>query len=692
MLTIGHTCLYLLNSKTRWQVACYEIYMEAIHDLLATEEDAGKEYRVREDLTGPRGIYVENLRVREVHDLEGAMACLAQAATHRTTAATAANDSSSRSHSLVTVDVVQSNLLEGGLRTLGRLNLVDLAGSEKVAKTKAAGDRLKEAQKINLSLTLLGNVIYKLTDGRSVHIPYRDSKLTRILQDSLGGNSKTCLLCMCSAAAADHAETANTLLFATRAKRIKNRPQAHRELSAPELTVAFHKAQEEVRALRDRVAELEARPPGPGAAAGGAAAAGDDAAADLRAEVQSLLKELQEVRAELYDRAEQAQAAGQQAAFYRAKHEGAEAVAKDWKDKYLREKKACDSWLRKFTDLQKARAKAGDRPKKGGGAKPRARPGGAHRPPAKATAPPDLIVSGSGARGGSGPLSGAPRGGPPPPAGGAEAASPGAAAAADDGAAPDAGAEEDAEALRGELADALLQRSALQEELEQQQQQREEQARTIAELTERVRQQSSGLADLQALEERRAAALDELTREHENHRKAWLNKQKENEALVAEIEAMRADIKVADLPDRLKASLLGSGAQEMSVGEWREPTLLDQLAKTLGKEASQKEALEVVALDLMVKTEDLLDVENDVQLLSHVTGALTRGQREAAQGALQKAMDAGAYLMHQKKILSLRTFATPELESQRVNCIAELDDLLKKAAFLCKNVKAVVSR
>ena len=79
----------------------------------------------------------------------------------------------------MTVDVVQTNLMEGGLRTMGRLCCVDLAGSEKIAKTRAEGERLKEAQKINLSLTLLGNVIHKLTDGRSRHIPYRDSKLTR---------------------------------------------------------------------------------------------------------------------------------------------------------------------------------------------------------------------------------------------------------------------------------------------------------------------------------------------------------------------------------------------------------------------------------------------------------------------------------------------------------------------------------
>ena len=120
---------------------------------------------------------------------------IAAATAQRKVASTDANDTSSRSHSAVQLLVHQVNFVQGGTKTTGRLNLVDLAGSEKVGKTGAEGDRLKEAQAINLSLTLLGQVIYKLTDGSSLHIPYRDSKLTRILQDSFGGNSRTALLC-----------------------------------------------------------------------------------------------------------------------------------------------------------------------------------------------------------------------------------------------------------------------------------------------------------------------------------------------------------------------------------------------------------------------------------------------------------------------------------------------------------------
>ena len=105
-----------------------------------------------------------------------------------------------------------------------KLNLVDLAGSERLSKTGAEGDRLKEAQKINLSLSALGNVISALVDGKSHHIPYRDSKLTRLLQDSLGGNTKTVMIANCSPADYTYDETLSTLRYASRAKFIKNKP------------------------------------------------------------------------------------------------------------------------------------------------------------------------------------------------------------------------------------------------------------------------------------------------------------------------------------------------------------------------------------------------------------------------------------------------------------------------------------
>ncbi len=101
---------------------------------------------------------------------------------------------------------------------------MDLAGSERISKTGVTGDRLKEAQKINLSLSALGNVISALVDGKSHHVPYRDSKLTRLLQDSLGGNTKTVMIANCSPADYNYDETLSTLRYASRAKFIKNKP------------------------------------------------------------------------------------------------------------------------------------------------------------------------------------------------------------------------------------------------------------------------------------------------------------------------------------------------------------------------------------------------------------------------------------------------------------------------------------
>merc|ERR1711993_53944 len=111
----------------------------------------------------------------------------------------------------------------------GKLNLVDLAGSERQSKTKAAGDRLKEATNINLSLSALGNVISALVDGKSKHIPYRDSKLTRLLKDSLGGNTKTMMVACLSPADNNYDETLSTLRYANRAKNIKNKPKINED-------------------------------------------------------------------------------------------------------------------------------------------------------------------------------------------------------------------------------------------------------------------------------------------------------------------------------------------------------------------------------------------------------------------------------------------------------------------------------
>ena len=157
-----------------------------------------------------------------------------QGSDNRSISATDMNARSSRSHTCFIVTVKQSNLKTFSSQT-GQLYLVDLAGSERIEKTGAKGKLLEEANMINKSLTNLGKVINQLTDGKSTHIPYRDSKLTRILQESLGGNARTSLIITCSPAKYNLDETLGTLRFGARAKRVKNRAKVNKELTIQEV-------------------------------------------------------------------------------------------------------------------------------------------------------------------------------------------------------------------------------------------------------------------------------------------------------------------------------------------------------------------------------------------------------------------------------------------------------------------------
>lgn len=159
----------------------------------------------------------------------------------RATATTKMNDLSSRSHAVFIIIVEQMTILnradqydgEDGPKQIkvGKLNLVDLAGSERVRVTQATGQRLEESKKINQSLSALGNVIAALTDLKArPHIPYRDSKLTRILEDSLGGNCKTTMMAMISPSADAFGESQSTLKFANRAKKIKNEARINEDI------------------------------------------------------------------------------------------------------------------------------------------------------------------------------------------------------------------------------------------------------------------------------------------------------------------------------------------------------------------------------------------------------------------------------------------------------------------------------
>merc|ERR1719453_2753010 len=171
------------------------------------------------------------------------------------------NQESSRSHSIFTIVVETSEPAENPkekpkIRS-GKLNLVDLAGSERQGKTGATGDRLKEATKINLSLSALGNCISALVDGKSSHVPYRDSKLTRMLEDSLGGNTKTCMIATCGPADYNYDESLSTLRYANRAKSIKNKPKINEDPK----DAMLREFQEEINKLR---AQLQSKGGGGG--------------------------------------------------------------------------------------------------------------------------------------------------------------------------------------------------------------------------------------------------------------------------------------------------------------------------------------------------------------------------------------------------------------------------------------------
>jgi kinesin family member 17 len=203
-----------VNDGKKFLVRCsyLEIYNENILDLLGSNHD--EKHEIKED--PDRGIYVKNLSTVIIKDVREVETQMNLGMNRRQVGATKMNATSSRSHSIFTLFIEMSEKDETGEEKFkaGKLNLVDLAGSERQSKTEATGDRLKEAQKINLSLSALGNVISALVDGKSKHIPYRDSKLTRLLQDSLGGNTKTVMIAALSPADYNYDETLSTLRYA----------------------------------------------------------------------------------------------------------------------------------------------------------------------------------------------------------------------------------------------------------------------------------------------------------------------------------------------------------------------------------------------------------------------------------------------------------------------------------------------
>ena len=239
------------NTKFIIRASFLQIYNEYISDLLKSDK---KNLQIREDKK--KGIYVDLLSEWAVRSPLDLYALLRRGGNSRTTSATYMNDVSSRSHAVFQITVEQMTT-EKDLKDnksqikVGKLNLVDLAGSERIRITGTRGQQLEESKKINKSLSCLGNVINALTDKKGKnYIPYRDSKLTRLLQDSLGGNCKTTMIATISPSEDAFSESLSTLYFAQRAKKIKNRPIINEDVNNRAL---IRKYENELKNLRSEL-------------------------------------------------------------------------------------------------------------------------------------------------------------------------------------------------------------------------------------------------------------------------------------------------------------------------------------------------------------------------------------------------------------------------------------------------------
>jgi kinesin family member C2/C3 len=250
-------------------VSMVEIYNETVRDLLS-EEGASSASASSSDATGasagaggalldikqgPEGVYLPGVVTEQVFDAESIHLLMERGQSNRSVGRTDANEHSSRSHSLLLVDVVGQSKAHDGVSTRGRLVLVDLAGSERVSKSGAEGQRMKEAQSINKSLSALGDVIGALTH-KSAHVPYRNSKLTYLLQDSLGKDNKALMIVQVSPVAESRGETICSLNFASRVRKVEQgKARAHGDSGeTAKLKASLKEAREQ---LRSQAAAME---------------------------------------------------------------------------------------------------------------------------------------------------------------------------------------------------------------------------------------------------------------------------------------------------------------------------------------------------------------------------------------------------------------------------------------------------
>uniref|UniRef100_A0A671MMX0 Kinesin-like protein n=1 Tax=Sinocyclocheilus anshuiensis TaxID=1608454 RepID=A0A671MMX0_9TELE len=223
----GHIAKAEGDTSVFFVISYLEIYNEEVRDLLGKDQMQRLEVKERPDV----GVYIKDLSGYVVNNADDMDRIMTLGHKNRSVGATNMNEHSSRSHAIFTITIECSEKgVDGDQHVrMGKLHLVDLAGSERQGKTGATGQRLKEATKINLSLSTLGNVISALVDGKSTHVPYRNSKLTRLLQDSLGGNSKTMMCANIGPADYNYDETISTLRYANRAKNIKNKARINED-------------------------------------------------------------------------------------------------------------------------------------------------------------------------------------------------------------------------------------------------------------------------------------------------------------------------------------------------------------------------------------------------------------------------------------------------------------------------------